>query len=283
MKKLLVLLCLILPLIIHAQDYRILKRQGDSLRFKKNFAEAVIAYNKCIDLVLSGRQTVYDDEWNGLLSAAMDVNKSNPRQYSELRYGTRAEKMSDKITTLKDMGVKYIFSFYIRVGMSTFSYSNWPYECHIGNGATYVLVWAINKNVFMQAFNVCNTYKSVKLDDSKLYELLKAYMDDLVKEKVKRMFTSEDGIEIYHFQFYTENHTIQKEPVDMRDFRTPEQNLPNEYKLLRKQMIDKWTEIYKYNIKTHFADFFTLVSNDVAKYYNIINSGAERARVGKFE
>ncbi len=283
MKKLFVICCLLFPCLVFAQDYKTLKRKADSLRYVKNFSEANIAYNKCIDLVLSGKQMVYDNEWNGLLSAAMETNKTNPRLYSELRYGTRAEKMSDKIATLKDMGVKYLFSFYIRVGMSTLSYSNWPYECHIGNGATYILVWGINKTVFMQAFNACNTYKAVKMNDHQLYKLLQAHIDDLIKEKIKHLNKSDDGVAVYHFQFYTGNNTIPKEPVDIRDFRTPEQNFPDEYKLLKKPMIEKWNEIYQYNIKTYFAQLLALVSDDETKYYNIINSGAERARVGKFE
>jgi hypothetical protein len=286
MKKLFVALHLLFPLYLSAQDYKTLRRQGDSLKFSKNYSEAVVAYDKCIDLILTGKQQVYNNEWNNLLASAMDANKSYPSKYSAMLYGTRAEKMSDKIATLKDMGVKYIFSFYSFTGGATGGYfSNWPYECNPSLAPTNILVWAINENVFMQAFDACNTYKPFKLNDSELYKLLKAHTDDLIKEKIKPMILKgHDGFEIFHFQFYADNRTIEKDPMDIHDFRPMEQNHePIVLKIIKKETIDKGNDIYHSNIKTHLAQFFLRTTEDEKQYYNAISAGAERARVGKFD
>lgn len=286
MKKLIVAVCLLIPLFAGAQNYQQLKRKADSLRFKKNYKEATIIYDKCIDLVLTGKQQLYDDEWKGLLGSAMDANKDYPIKYSAMLYGTRAEKMSDKITTLKDMGVKYILSFYSFTGGSTQGYySSWPYECNPGLGATNILVWAVNENVFMQAFNACNTYKPVKLNDPELYGLLKSHTGDLIKEKIKPMINKgHDGYAIYHFRFYTDNETIEKEPMSVKDFRTMEQNQEAiVLKIMKKENIARGNDIYAFNIKTHLAQLFLRTTDDEKQYYNTITSGAEKARVGKFE
>lgn len=286
MKKLFVVLYLLLPRLVFAQNYEQLKRKADSLKFKKNYKDAVIAYDQCIDLVLTGKQQLYDGEWNSLLSSAMDANKDYPIKYSAMRYGTRAEKMSDKIATLKDMGVKYMFSFYSFTGGGTQGYfSDWPYECNPGLVPTYILVWAINQNVFMQAFNPCTTYKPVKISDSELYKLLKAHTDDLIKEKIKPMMpVSHDGISTYFFQFYADNKTTKKDPMAICDFRTVEQNYGTfMLKILKKEIINKKNDIYGFNIKTHLSQLFFRIIDDEKKYYDTINAGVERARLGKFE
>ncbi|MDB5158157.1 MAG: hypothetical protein JWR50_2864 [Mucilaginibacter sp.] len=285
MRNLLFLFCLLFPFFTFAQSYQALKRQGDSLRYYHKFKEAVTDYDSCINMVLTGKQKVYDEEWDNLLSSAIETNKVNPVKYANLRFGTRAEKMSDKIVTLKEMGVKYLFSFYTRTGGTSFSINLSPYGCQIYYGATYILVWGINNDVFMQEFNACTTYKPVKMNDKVLFDLLNKHVKDMIKEKIKPMILKgNDGIPQYHFEFYVGETSIKKDMVDPLDFRTMEQNISSdEIRFVKKTTIDKGNEIYQYNIKTYFAQLFLRVNEDEAKYYDTINSGAERARVGNFE
>lgn len=212
MKKLFVICCLLFPCLVFAQDYKTLKRKADSLRYVKDFKDAVIIYDQCIDLVLTGKQKVYDVEWNNLLLSAINANKINPIKYSAMLYGTRAEKMSDKIETLKGMGVKNILSFY-RQSWSTLYNTDFPYGCPMTDWANHILVWAVNDDVFMQAFNTCNTYKTVKMNDKKLYDLLEKHINNMVKEKIKPMIMkSHDIIPIYTFEFYQGTNLWKKAP-----------------------------------------------------------------------
>ncbi|WP_214069999.1 hypothetical protein [Mucilaginibacter sp. dw_454] len=250
-----------------------------------NPKDALIAYEHCIDLVLANKEKVYDSDWSALLRSAMDVNKSYPWKYSNLLYGTRAEKMSDKIATLKQMGINYLFSFYARQGWTTTTLGGSPYGCLIGEGNTYILAWAINDDVFMQAFNACDTYKPVKMNDKKLYDLMKNHMENITKEKIGAMIMKyRDIIPVYHFEFYLKSEPVQQDPVDIWDFRTMQQNIStDEFKFVKQITVDKGNKIYQANIKTHFAQLFLRVRDDEKKYYDTINSGTERARVGKFD
>ncbi|MDB5157357.1 MAG: hypothetical protein JWR50_2064 [Mucilaginibacter sp.] len=267
----------------NAQKLQQLKWKGDSLADSNHPKEAAVIYDQCIDIVLSDKQAINDNDWFAILLAAINANKPNAGKYSSLAYGTRAEKMTDEIALLKNMGVKYILSF-SSWGYSTPTIGGSPYTCPIDETKTF-LVWGINDDVFMQAFNTCNTYKPFKLNDKQLYAILKDHTKEMVNETVTpALMKYGQLLSKYNFVFYTATESFTKGPVDIAAFRDVKGNISSdELKYISQEKIDRANKIYLSNIQTYFSKFFLLICADEIKYINFINSGAERAKVGKFE
>jgi len=257
----------------NGQEFDRLMTVGDSLRKASNNKEAFNAYHKAIDLVLSNKIQVYDFQWLDLLNRAGETNDEDVDiDLWRMAYGTRAEKISEKIRDLKFMGVRYIFSYEIQFpgAAATFKANSCV------SSQTKFLVWGINNEIFMQKFNDCDTYKPLRMHDRKLYVFFKLHFKDIINEKTKKILTGRaDHMEEYQFEFCIGNKALKKEWVAEMDFANPTKKYPNVFK--------PDLEAYKHNVQSYFGKFFLQVISDENKYYRFINSGAERAKVGSIE
>ncbi len=279
MKKLILLFLLTTTVYCKAQDFKHLRHKTDSLIRKNDFKAAAVIVDQCIDLVLNKKQPVDDLVWSYLLFDAIKVNPENSSKYTALLYGTRAEKMKDKIAMLSDMGVSSIFSF-----------SYWERHDYLLGASPYVfldrdkkmLVWQANESVYFQAFGTSYTYKPLKINDKQLLDLLKNHTKDLLQQKVISRPLKFSEQQHYDLVFYSNGKEIKKnmEGDDFVDYGTAINAADS---IRRKGIIAAAHEAYQANSKTYFSNLFPLILSYESHYWDIINSGAERAKVGKFE
>ncbi|TSJ40458.1 hypothetical protein FO440_11930 [Mucilaginibacter corticis] len=281
MKKAFIISCLILPLFAHAQEkFSRLKRQGDSLVYKHNLKDALIVYDKAVNLVLSGKEKAFDSEWFDVLNAAGIIVKGH-NKYWNLAFGTKAEKLPEKITTLKEMGVKNLLTY--KVFQNT-DVAAWPADsnsCYSKSGQ--ILVWAINNNVFMQAFDDCTTYKPVNLHDNVLYDLLNNHYEAIMNKNFRELGFMSSAETRYKFTFYSDNNIFVKEWCGISYFTDPKSNRTADYIAKHKNSIDSQTIIYNYNMSIYFSKLFLRIFEDDKIYNEKINSSAEKGLVGKLE
>jgi|GEM_PF-1865170 len=281
MKKLIILLCLILPFCAHAQEkFSRLKRQGDSLVYKHNLKDALAVYDKAVNLVLSGQEKAFDSEWFDVLNAAGNIVKGH-NKYWNLAFGTKAEKLPEKITTLKEMGVKNLLTY--KVFQNT-DVAAWPADSNsFYSKSGQVLVWAINNNVFMQAFDDCTTYKPVNLHDNILYDLLNNHYEAVINKNFRQVGFMPNDEARYKFTFYRDNNIFTKEWCGITYFTEPKATRSSYAAATGKKFINRDSINYKYNMDTYFSKLFFRILIDEKIYNEKINSSAEKALVGKLE
>jgi hypothetical protein len=278
MKKSILFFLLITTVYCKAQDVKVLIQNADSLARKNDF-KAAAKYDQCIDLVLNHNQPVDDIAWSFLLFHAINVNPENSSKYTDLLYGTRAEKMKDKIAMLSDMGVSSIFSFSYREP-TVIVVGTPPYI--LLDKDKKMLVWQFHESVYFQAFGTFDTYKPLKINDKLLLDLLKDHTKDLLQEKITPRYLKHFEQREYEFVFYSGGAEFKKN-MDNDDFVDYQGENGVIWAVRRKPIIDAAHETYQANIKTYFFKLFPLIRLNSSQYWDIINSGTERARVGKFD
>lgn len=256
-----------------------LKRKADSLAEIKDLKGAAAEYDQCIDLVLNHNQPIDDITWSVLLFRAINVNSQNSSKYAALLYGSRAEKMKDKIAMLSDMGVITIFSF---------SYWEHPYiNIDVPPGVLLdrdrkMLVWQFHKSVYFQAFGNFNTYKPLKISDQQLLGLLKNHSKDFLHEKVISRPLKFSEQNDYELVFYNEGKEVKKN-MESDDFVDYGKAINAADSIRRKGIINAAHQAYQANSKTYFSKLLPMILSNESHYWEIIKSGKEKARVGKFE
>jgi len=280
MEKLCLLFCLLFSINAYSQSFKHFKQEGDSLRLKSKFKEALLAYDKAIDEVVTNRDIASESDWMEMLYFAGDIVKGHNR-YWNLFYGTRSEKLSEKVAFLKDAGVKHYFTYQVNENVDIAGPTYLLNTCFSSTRKT--LVWVMNNNVFIQAFDDCNTYKPIKLNDAELLNILSNHYEDAVNKGFMRKETKRRSSYEFKFEFYPTNSIFNDNWINMHLFTNPKEDPPPDYTENYKNVLKRETIAYNYNINTYFYKLFVRTIEDEKVYLQKINSGEERGKIGKFE
>jgi len=265
-----------------SQNFKTLSSQGDSLTRKLKFEQALKVYNEAIDLVLQDREAISDSEFFPTLNAAAEVASTlegktqsfNPfaQKYWGMIRGSRGEKMEEKISFLKELGVKDLIVYYPHGGHT----SVYVVKGCTSNITKY-LIWINGLKTYVQKFEECNSYKPVAIPNSSIAEFFPANKQTIATEKLNIIvrtthmaiddltFIDNKGIyyqtTCYEFDLLDPDPDKKKRPID-------EVNIP----ILN----------YQRNMETKLSKLIPMLHEAVDQYRAILSSGKERSLIGKF-
>ena len=231
MKKLFVLTYLILPFLSNAQNVETLKYQADSLRKQGEYKKAEPLYNEAVDLVVNYDEKITDEQWLKLsLAAQQNHIKAYPYTddktavYVSVEYGDDGSKLKEKVKELVRQGTNCIFTWRTRPRGNTIFEIKDPITAALGPGtidSKQILVWATDKEAFIQEFNSSNVYKPIKIINQPLVKLLINHGDDLAHQNIRYEKTAHTEVAIFDFVFYTPEGVWRKQLHNPQDVAGP--------------------------------------------------------------
>ncbi|GAB3928907.1 hypothetical protein GCM10028827_22660 [Mucilaginibacter myungsuensis] len=265
---------------LKAQDFSAVWQKAQKLKADSNYKGAIAIYDKEIQKILAG-DTIYQDyHWIGFLALAGRIYEGRENKYDNLLYGTKAEKLNEKIEFLKDAGVENMLSYEIKDrehGVISFVYSS----CH--STTKRALVWLMNKHIYMQVFDDCNTYKPLKILDTELVTLFEKHLDNITTDSLERPnYIPKERID-YQFKFYSGDKIFNKDWVSRYFLRIPNAVEIREMNEKPVEFPKKDNVIYKSNSDSYFGKMFLRLIQAEKTYTAFINSASERAKIGKIE
>lgn len=275
-------LLIFLSALSRSQDFKTLKSEADSLARKLNYEQALEVYSQAVDLVLEEKEVIADSEFFSTLYSAAEIatklegktNSFHPlaRKYWGMIYGSRGEKLEEKISFLKELGVKDLIVYYPRGGnMSVYVVKGCT------SNITKYLIWINGSKTYIQRFEECKSYKPVAITNSSIAKFFPENKQMIATEKLARIprtnhmmiydltFIGDQGIyyqtTYYEFDLLDPDPYKKKRPID-------EVNI---------SMLD-----YKRNMETKLSKLIPMIDEEVNQYKAVISSGKERTMIGKF-
>lgn len=265
-----------------AQSFKTLKIEADSLTRKLSYEHALEVYTKAIDLALGDKEKISDEELLPVLYSAAEAATQlegktqhfNPlaKKYWGMIRGSKGEKMEEKITFLKDLGIKDLIVYYPHGGMTS-SYVIRGCSSNI----TKYLIWLQGTKTYIQQFDECNSYKPVLIPNSPINQYFSNYKQLIATEKLLRVkrisdmgvydLTFIDGKGVYYQTTYHDFDLSDPDP-DKKKQPIEEVNIP---------ILD-----YKRNMETKLSKLIPMIGDGISQYRAAITSGKERTMIGKF-
>lgn len=255
MRKLFIVICLLLPVCVVAQNVKTLKHQADSLRKIGKDRKARKLYKKAVDLVLNYQERVTDEQWM-LLAAAVHANnyeitKKKSEPILSWEYGNNGPKLKEKIHALSIQGVKCLFTYTEWLGMigPTFlmiTDSSSGNKVAVTKDLRTLLVWATTTDVYFQEFNGSNIYRPLTIDNDTLRDILINHADEMIHQHLKDEHYKRSESPLYTFEFHIGTELWIRRLYDPKDVRNPEANSKT---WLAKLMPIMWHEYKSYRAR----------------------------------
>jgi len=278
MKKFtLFIVVILIGLHTNGQDLKQLMKTGDSLINQKIYDKAATVYKNLVSNILNGKIKVNDDQWRIILfNAGMSGHKSGELEtivkYNNMYYGSKGEKLSEKVDFLNAFGAKFIYSYcsYVRGGTKSIVIDG----CSI-NEKKYV-VWYGSDNWYVQAFDECETYKPIAFQNSRLYELFSSSLNQLLKENITDLKMYNSHSLRYEFEFYSKSDKVIKDfdDADITAFKPGSRELTT---LKERNVFDA----YERNLKSKMTLLQKLSQSLIVKYKDTLSSIPERQKIGQ--
>ncbi|MGY4385460.1 hypothetical protein ACVWYN_002500 [Pedobacter sp. UYP24] len=263
-----------------AQDFKNLVQIADSLKKQNKLIDAFDYYKKAIDLVLNDKEKVDQNDWISTLHSAGNLAgtlwdkrpdlSSLAQQYWSMIYGSRGEKLDDKIAFLKEYGVKDLIVYKELLQMGQYNNGG------CSNGDTRYLIWFANGKTYVQMFDICNTYKPIAIPNSSLNTFYNANKSKILTDKLLIFYRVYDAGEA-NYMFIGEKGVLLSTIVHAHDLLPP---VTDGFKVNALELMNK-EESYKRNMATSLAKFVQMLRPEIEKYNDNINSAASRAAVGR--
>jgi hypothetical protein len=258
----------------YAQKFDTLINKASQLQKAEKLSDALDNYNEAINLILEDKwiSTLYSA---GNLASKMAYSRHDARDLAEkywnLAMGSRGETLDEKISFLKDYGVKDLIIYH------SYAYTV-PYV--IGGCSsilTKYLLWIKDKKTYVQKFNNCNTFKPLVIEKSNLAQFYPKHKDSIIKQKFTTFFRVFDAGE-YDLDFINQSGTVAKKHFQAHDLIEPKKEL-NGYQI---KDLDNALISYNRNVSSSLGKLVKIVWSDVTQYDTAMDSNAIRANVGKF-
>lgn len=206
MKKLIV--AVLLPHLIIAQNVKTLKLQADTLRKYGNERKSKKLYNKALNRILTYQERVTDYQWLSLSVAAHENELKlgkKVKPYICEQYGNNGIVLKEKIRKLTAQHIKY-FTYYEWLGMTAITQmvrdtvSGQYIGFHLNNNR--LLVWVTGKDVHFQQFSSSNVYKPLVIHNDSLRNLLIQHGEEIAHENLAklRFKVSEQPFAVFEFR-----------------------------------------------------------------------------------
>ncbi|MGY4383583.1 hypothetical protein ACVWYN_000602 [Pedobacter sp. UYP24] len=264
-----------------AQSFNFFQRKADSLVAANNLDSATTYYDQAINLILKNKESVDQQVWfNTLVSAGNAHSKLSQKlssssgiaqYYWNMAYGTKGERLEEKIEFLKDMGVKDLVVYFPHGGMTT--------EYVLGgcsNNETKFLMWVFGSKTFIQKFDDCYSYKPFAMEKSPFASFYLKHKQQIYHEKLKRFKRLSDS-GIYDLTFITEGKTVYETQFHEYDLTDPD---PGKKKRPIEEINIPILD-YQKNMETQLSKLIPMIRNEINRYLNRINAGENLSAVGK--
>ena len=279
--KLLLVLMILSAAIGHAQKFNVLIKKGAELQKAEKLSDALDNYNEAINLVLEDKETPDSQEWlsalysAGNLAGKMTYKRDDAsglaQKYWNLAMGSRGETLDEKISFLKDYGVKDLIIYH------SYAYTI-PYV--IGGCSpttTKYLLWVKGEKTYVQKFNNCETFKPLVIDKSDLAAFYPNQKDTIVKQKLITFHRVYDAGE-YDLDFIDNTGTVAKTHFQAHDLIKPKNDIGGyPYKDLDKALVS-----YGKNINSSLGKLVNMVWSAVKQYDTEMDANVVRAKIGQF-
>jgi hypothetical protein len=279
--KLLLALLIFSAEIGYAQKFDVLIKKADELQKAENLSDALDNYNEAINLVMENKEAPDSQKWlsalysAGNLAGKMTYKRNDASQlaqkYWNLAMGSRAEKLEEKISFLKDYGVKDLIIYH--------SYA-YTVDYVIGGCSptmTKYLLWFKDKKTYVQKFNNCETFKPLVIEKSELAEFYPLQKDSVTKQKFITFYRVFDAGE-YDLDFIDQTGSTAKTHFQAHDMIEPKNDLSGR----PLKDLDKALVSYSKNVNSSLGRVVKMVWSDVGAYDSQMDSNTERAKVGQF-
>jgi hypothetical protein len=268
-----------------AQDVTKLIQRGDSLAKVKNHVKALDSYKQVITLVLENKvklpMSYLSTSWDGLLKRAAQSAYEARRwdlayNYWNMVYGTKAEKFADKISFLQAQGLTSIYSYEKLNNSNTYNMLN--AEACTSN-TRKILIWFQEGKMFLQLFTDCDTYRPIKFDNKELADFYANNISQMLVEDIKSFQKQPAHVQTYSLEFFDGSKSVKKTFNITFDLAPPTKTYSKlELETTFKHVIGT----YEANKKAALGSLLVQTEQVVDRYLNIIESGSEKLRVGKF-
>jgi len=265
----------------YTQKFDTLINKAGQLQKAEKLGDALDYYNEAISLVLEDKEAPDSQKWfsalysAGNLASKMAYIRHDARELAEkywnLAMGSRGETLDEKISFLKDYGVKNLIIYH------SYAYTV-PYV--IGGCSptmTKYLLWIKDKKTYVQKFNNCDTFKPLVIEKSELAQFYPKQKDSIIKQKFTTFFRVFDAGE-FDFDFIDQTGTVAKKHFQAHDLIEPK----NELNGYRVKNLDNALVSYNRNVNSSLGKLVKIVWSDVTQYDTAMDSNAIRANVGKF-
>ncbi|HEY9534591.1 MAG TPA: hypothetical protein VIQ77_08650 [Mucilaginibacter sp.] len=210
MKKFILLITMILPVIVHAQSAWTLKHQADSLRKHGKEKKAAKIYQKAIDKVLNYQERITDVQWLMLSLAAHDNQFNIDKKIFPFpcqEYGNHSIRLKEKIIELSSQNAQCIYTYDEWLSMTGTTMMTpdsvsgekigFPYKEKI------LLVWVMKNNVYFQEFNSSNVYRPLTIHNDTLRNLLVNHGSKMAHEALNKEHPKYSETPKFTFKFYS--------------------------------------------------------------------------------
>jgi tetratricopeptide (TPR) repeat protein len=268
-----------------AQDITKLIQRGDSLAKVKNHVKALDSYKQVITLILEDKaklpMSYLSTSWDGLLkragqSAYQARRWDLAKTYWNMAYGTKAEKLADKILFLQTQGLTSIYSY------EKLNNSNTYTMLDVGgctSNTRKVLIWFQEGRMFLQLFTDCDTYRPINFDNKELADFYSNNIAKMVGEDIKSFQKQPSHVQTYSLEFFDGSKSVKKTFNIMFDLAPPTKTYS---KLELETTFKHVLGTYEANKKAALGSLLVETEQAVDHYLEIIESGSEKLRVGKF-
>lgn len=273
-----IIVLILLSCVTKAQNVPQHLKSADSLLKNNQRDKALAHYNKAINQILEDKYQIDNENWFYLLKKAGQVafdlnNFASARWYWNMAYGTRAEKLEDKVTFLQDLGVNLICKY------SKDSGGFWNIitggKCTTNNKS--VLIWFQNNNIYYQLFTDCDTYKPLKINNPELSTLYKNHVIEMTAEEFRQFRQPPPNLQQYHLEFIQGLIRIKKKLNLENDLVSPIHTSGQ-----KEDIYQGMLKQYEANNRTYLANFLKQLIPEVDKYLKYIDLGEIRAKIGSF-
>ena len=261
----------------NGQDLKQLMKSGDSLINLKVYDKAAIIFKNLVRDVLNGKFKADDYQWGRILfNAGMSGWKSGEVMtfvpYQNMYYGSKGEKLLEKIDFLNMFGAKFVYTYnpYVQGGTKAI----------VINGCSTrqkkYLLWYGSSYWYVQAFDECESYKPIKFRVNKLYDLFSTSQNLFLTENISNLELNYSHSLRYEFEFYSKDHKVTKDfhEADITVYASDSK----EFSILKDR---KMLESYEKNLKAKIISLQSISQSLVVKYQDSLSSITERQKVGK--
>lgn len=266
----------------YAQNFKLLSIQGDSLVKQLKFEKALKVYSKAIDLVLEEKEIIADEEFfSTLYSAAETASRLEgktqsfhplAKKYWSMLAGSRGEKIGEKISFLKELGVKDLIVYHPHGGHVSVYVSR---GCT--SNITKYLIWINGSKTYVQRFEECQSYKPLLITNSLIAEYFPKNKQIIATENLNRIKRT-NHMGIYDLTFIDDRGAYYQTTYYEFDLLNPDT-----YKnRIQNKRLDKDVHNYKRNLETKLSKLIPMLEEGVDRYRASMSTGKEREMIGKF-
>lgn len=189
---------------------------------------------------------------------------------------TRIAMLDKAIEELKQSGVKYLFTYYVYSQGGTgrpYFVGPGPYPCV--SMITKYLIWLDHDKTYIQAYDECNVYPKLEIEDPELISFYKKNLQQMSGESIRTFKHRGFHMAEFQFVFYTPIGVVKKHFNEAYALAEP-----NYY---RKDLNDPQQksdqETHKANISTVLSKFFPIVDREKGLYNLAIDTSTTKTKI----